>query len=229
MFLYLHFHRTRQRTLEMEAKLFDLGSRSSIFIHDLKNIMNPLINQTSLLVKKSQNKDNIKILESNINTQIGVLSEYIMEFNQGFSFKSEKSEILISSLIESCKKMYTKQCSGIEFKIEQESPLISDINLVKSIISNMLINSADAFDSQKITNKQVRISFSDNKLIFADNAGGIPEDKLIDIKMSSYFSTKEKGSGVGIYTIKKYVSLMKGNLDFENSNGGLKITITFNK
>lgn len=217
-----------QKVQALESKMFDLGSKSSIFIHDLKNLVGPLVNDSKLVLRKTEMED-INRINTNLSNNIVHLKEFILEFNQSFSFKEENVNVDIKEVFSSIQKMYSKKMEDISFDISQVDDFMGDPKAFKSILSNMIINSSDAFVSNKVENKKVSIVFKNKKLTYLDNAGGIPQEKIKAILEDSFFTSKEQGSGIGIYTIKKYSSLMGGRAHFENKDKGLQITIDFNK
>jgi signal transduction histidine kinase len=216
-----------EKVKSLEAKMFDLGSKSSIFIHDLKNLVGPLVNDSKLVLRKTDTED-IQRINQKLEANISNLKEFILEFNQSFSFKEENGPIKLKEIFDSTNRMYVKKLQGISFDISQKDELVGDPKAFKSILSNLIINSADAFTSNNIIDKKISITYENKKLTYIDTAGGMNPKKLKDISEDSYFTTKEDGSGIGIYTIKKYSALMKGRVSFENYQKGLKITIDFN-
>ena len=59
-----------------------------------------------------------------------------------------------------------------------------------------------------------------------DNAGGIPGDVLPKI-FDPYFTTKEQGSGIGLYMSKMIVERnFKGRIKAANTAAGALVTIT---
>jgi signal transduction histidine kinase len=61
--------------------------------------------------------------------------------------------------------------------------------------------------------------------VFADEGQGIP-DEIIDKIWSPFFTTKEKGTGLGLGIVRNIVESHEGNIQIENrSTGGARITI----
>lgn len=97
------------------------------------------------------------------------------------------------------------------------------------VLINILNNSLDAFEARSIQEKRIIISCysKDNKNIISilDNAGGVPQtihDKIFD----PYFTTKEKGTGIGLYMSKMIVEKsMGGKFSFIPHENGAEFRI----
>lgn len=225
---YIIKTKTLEKFKEMESKMIDLGSKSSVFIHDLKNKTYPLINHAKFLNKDVTNFDSKqKMIATEILSCVNDLNDFIKGFNQTFSFKEEHVKIDLKEIVNNFKKMYKNKVSNIEFEITQENDLVLDIHKIKSILDNLIINSNDVFIEKQIVTPKIQLIMKKNTLIFQDNAGGVPSDILNKIKNDQFVTTKNNGSGIGFYTIKKYAGLLKANVSFENKNNGFRVTLEF--
>lgn len=96
-------------------------------------------------------------------------------------------------------------------------------------ILNIISNSIDAFIEKNIEEKNLLINLykedTKNLLIIEDNAGGIENNKLEKI-LEPYYSTKENGTGIGLYMVKLIIkNSFNGELKVTNSENGLKFII----
>lgn len=93
------------------------------------------------------------------------------------------------------------------------------------VLLNLLINAADALNQQTGNPQpQIRIELqllaeaSRVQIGIADNGPGIAADKL-DQLFVNRFTTKEKGHGIGLITVKKIVDIHSGTIDAESTPG----------
>ncbi len=96
------------------------------------------------------------------------------------------------------------------------------------VLLNVLVNAKDALKPQKRTGKVViHLESCDGQGIVrvTDNAGGIPENVLPKI-FDPYFTTKESGSGIGLYMSRMIMGHMNGNITARNIDGGAEVTIS---
>lgn len=105
-------------------------------------------------------------------------------------------------------------------------------NEFSQVLLNILTNAKDALLERRIADGsiEIRLDCDEHQAFVAirDNAGGIPEDishKIFD----PYFSTKEKGTGIGLYMSKMIMENMGGNITAQNVEGGAEFTLALPK
>lgn len=106
-------------------------------------------------------------------------------------------------------------------------------NLLVQVITSIITNATEAFESNKIEKPVIRIhsSILNNKIniLIEDNAGGIPSD-VIGKVFEPYFSTKKEknGKGLGLYMVKKIMTKqLHGNIVATSKDEKSEFLITF--
>ncbi|MCR4304491.1 MAG: ATP-binding protein [Gallionella sp.] len=102
-------------------------------------------------------------------------------------------------------------------------------NEYAQVLINLLANSKEAIQEHKVADGQIRIGISQYEgmsvVDVEDNAGGIPPGVLPKI-FEPYYTTKEKGTGIGLYMSKVIVEdNMGGTIKACNIEGGARLTI----
>lgn len=97
------------------------------------------------------------------------------------------------------------------------------------IVLNLISNSKDAIVERGITDGRIDIAIAAGGRGFVvtvqDNAGGIALDH-VDRIFDPYFTTKEKGTGIGLYMTRTIVEQhMHGTIEAGNAAHGLRFTI----
>jgi two-component system, NtrC family, nitrogen regulation sensor histidine kinase NtrY len=95
----------------------------------------------------------------------------------------------------------------------------ADSRLIEQVILNLLYNAVDALDS--IPQKQIRLNGYRNQvnqlvIQIIDNGIGIPEE-LMDKVFIPFFTTKEKGSGIGLSISRQIMQLHGGIISAKSS------------
>ncbi len=102
-------------------------------------------------------------------------------------------------------------------------------NEFSQVLLNILSNAKDALLEKNIKNGKVEISLFQREnrvdIVVGDNAGGIPGNILPKI-FDPYFTTKEKGTGIGLYMSKMIMSHMDGNIEAHNTQDGVEFTLS---
>ena len=95
------------------------------------------------------------------------------------------------------------------------------------VLLNVLVNAKDAIKAHQSAGKvMIAIdSASDSAVVrILDNGGGIAEAVLPKI-FDPYFTTKDSGSGIGLYMSRMILEHMSGSIDAHNVDGGTEIVI----
>ena len=113
--------------------------------------------------------------------------------------------------------------------MDEELKVMGFPNEFNQVLLNILSNAKDAFMDNKIYAPLVKIkAFKENGkavITLTDNAGGIPTDVIGKI-FDPYFTTKDKGTGIGLYMCKVIIEKnMGGNLSVRNVEGGVEFRI----
>lgn len=107
--------------------------------------------------------------------------------------------------------------------------VMGDEMLLEQVIRNLEINAAHAMGGDGILTLGTRLSGDGShvELSVADTGHGIPEDNREQIFLPFYTTKEEgKGTGLGMYIVKRIVEQHKGHIKLESKEGaGTKITI----
>jgi PAS domain S-box-containing protein len=102
-------------------------------------------------------------------------------------------------------------------------------NEYSQVLLNLVSNARDAILSSKAVPGRIKISLSEREglgcVTVSDNGGGIPAESL-DRIFEPYFSTKEMGTGIGLYMSQMIIERnMHGRVSARNVQGGAEFTI----
>ena len=166
---------------------------------------------------------NIEEVASKINNSIQFLSNTIDDFRRFVDKSSDMAQTFnLRKTIESTKKLIEDTLTRLNIKIELDCD--DDIsykgfeNDIKHVIMNLINNSRDAFEENKIKNGKISISVYHEENVLQitvqDNAGGIPKPILANI-FDPYYTTKHKtkGTGLGLYMSKNLIEKVSGSLE----------------
>lgn len=139
--------------------------------------------------------------------------------------------------IELSKVTYAKSDYFFEIHLDETLNIEGIEGELNRIITNILINSYEAFDRKKIKNKKIVISLEKiNNFIhlkITDNAGGV-DLSIIDKLFDPYFTTKHnyQGTGLGLFICSRIIiDHFNGNITCKNieinDEKGCEILIVF--
>jgi len=102
-------------------------------------------------------------------------------------------------------------------------------NEFSQVLLNVFNNAKDAMLERRIKEGQIEVTLGQDGdtawIVIGDNAGGIPEEVLPKI-FDPYFTTKEKGTGIGLYMSKMIMEHMNGVIEVRNSGSGAEFRLT---
>jgi PAS domain S-box-containing protein len=120
---------------------------------------------------------------------------------------------------------------NIELVFEAESDLIvrGHANEYSHVLLNILNNARDVLLEKGVGTPRIYIRLfregAKKVVVVGDNAGGISGD-LHDRVFDAYFTTKRKGTGIGLYISKIIIEKrLKGSLAVRNADGGAEFRI----
>ncbi len=131
-------------------------------------------------------------------------------------------EIELCKLLEDECRKTERRLQGLRVNVEcDESTVIrSDPELLTRVIENILLNAFEAGDGSTLVN--IRISDSENRLSIhiRDNGPGIPAELLPDRIFEPFYSTKSKGSGIGLWQARRLIHILGGEISVRNTESG---------
>ena len=93
-------------------------------------------------------------------------------------------------------------------------------DMLKQAVLNLVTNALDALAKTSSGELKLRVSANGDavELDVADNGPGIPEE-LRNKVFQLYFTTKQRGSGIGLAMTYRAVQLHNGTIDFTSEDG----------
>jgi len=111
---------------------------------------------------------------------------------------------------------------------DRELKLIADEQMIKQVLMNLLKNAVQAVDGTDPAEISVEAAAVDNLIVFkvTDNGEGIPQD-LADKIFMPFFTTRKKGTGVGLSYSRQVVAMNGGRIEFDSSPGRTQFRMVF--
>jgi PAS domain S-box-containing protein len=114
----------------------------------------------------------------------------------------------------------------VDIEVEGTAPPVSvDPDMMRVVFQNLLINSAHAMQGKGRIRVAVQPEDSTCQIAFADAGPGIPPD-LRERIFAPFFTTKTRGSGLGLPTVKRLIEAHNGQIAVEcPPTGGTTVVI----
>ncbi len=136
---------------------------------------------------------------------------------------------LRASLSDICRKL-TPRLPGVRIDLQCGGSLRlrTDPELLFIVLENLLLNAHEA----GATLETIRLSGGESgeepaTITIADNGPGIPDNLLPDAIFEPFKTTKPKGSGIGLWQVRRLIAGLGGDVSADNAeNGGARFTIS---
>jgi signal transduction histidine kinase len=115
----------------------------------------------------------------------------------------------------------------VSLQVNSKSPrILADLGLLKQVILNVCKNAIEAMDEGG--NLDIRDSYTSDHLtiMIKDSGPGIPQEILGKL-FTPFFTTKPKGTGLGLFICKQIIHEMNGTIDISSDSTGTTVIIQF--
>ena len=203
--------------------------KNSLFkiTHEIKNPIAVVKGYLDMIDLSDCNKSKkyIKIMKDEVN-RILILLQDFLSINK---IKIEKEEmdlsLLLEDLVNNFKVILKNKNIILNYDEIDELYISADYNRLKQVLVNILKNSYESI----IDNGEIKISVKKNKtnikIVILDNGKGMTKEELKKIK-EAFFTTKENGTGLGIYLSNEIIKKHGGKLTYESNNLGTKVIVS---
>jgi signal transduction histidine kinase len=196
-----------------------LGEMTAFLTHEVRNSLGVILGYTKTIRSDSQKMQKV----NNEIRHLSTMMESFMNFARPMEVKKREPVHLIDLLNQLSRER------DIPIKVnsqQQDIGLETDPALLKSAFLNLVLNAREAGAGAI----EVHIKEDEHlKLWFKDDGGGIDENIREKIWFP-FFTTKEKGTGMGLAIVRKIITTLRGDIILEKSDPtGTTFKITFYK
>jgi signal transduction histidine kinase len=194
-------------------KMVAIGNTASRLAHDIRNPLSVILNGIELLKMYEKNMDEVKLrsyarLENAIH-QITAQIEDVMDF-----VRQSPLELAKHSLLDVLKNTVGIIVIPSTVKIEfpkNDAIIICDQLRISNVFSNLILNAIQAMNDNGTI--KIRITDDENKSVieFEDTGPGISDEILPKI-FDPLFTTKAKGTGLGLATCQSIIKQHGGTI-----------------
>ncbi len=226
-------NRALEREMQRLEKLEAIGTLAGGIAHDFNNMLMGIIGNISLAKMETNSQDIVRNrLEDaeRILIQAKNLAQQLLTFSKGGA--PIKKVVHVGGLIKEIARFSLRGSNvGCTFEIAEELwPAEIDEGQIGQVISNIVINAQQAMPAGgmiKIKAENVEVSEMDHlpikegryiRISIQDTGIGIPQGSLDKI-FDPYFTTKQKGSGLGLAVAHSIIKNHDGYLGVESELG----------
>ena len=227
--------RNSQAALEERDKLSLIGKLSATMAHEIRNPLASMSGAAQILAGGDLDREKANQMASLIEKQSRRVSEliegYLSLSRNSSDFPFSKVDV-ISVLTDSVESAMHGFAGGVSLEVSRSdtNPMVfgSSVRL-SQVFLNLIRNSVEALSSVSEPVVVIEVTNTEDDRIvnitIKDNGAGIPAD-FIERIWEPFKTSKDHGTGLGLYIVKRIVNEHNGTIEAENSDqGGAVFTI----
>ena len=221
--------------LNLAERLAALGEMVAGVSHEIKNPLG-IIQSTSELLNSMPNADETQkrlsgvIAEESIRLN-RIVTEFL-DFAKPHELNVHEFDLkeVIDKNIDFLRPEIEKKDIIVESNLDGRSFMIeADQDLLHRVLMNLIINAIQAIPESGKIIVHVGEEKGTYKIEIRDTGSGISNENISKI-FNPFFTTKEKGSGLGLPIVRKIIEGHGGTIDIESRHGvGTGVTIRLNR
>ncbi len=220
--------RLREEENRRREKMAAIGQLTASIAHEIKNPIASLIGASEIVFSTVQHPDEDSKRLMDIISREG---ERVKKLLDSLFTSTEERQLTIAmlalkALIEDTCKVFSMSYPAIRIDLSlDEVSLEGDADRLREVLWNLLINSIEAMKKQGVLSIRTEREETSVAIILRDRGGGIPVENLERI-FDPFFSTKKRGTGLGLAVVYNVVKMHGGTTGVRNVEGGAEFRVT---
>jgi signal transduction histidine kinase len=227
--------RTAEKTIESE-RLNALTLLAAGVAHELGNPLNSLNIHLQLMERQARKlkgkernelQHSIEICRGEINRLDSIVTQFLRAIRPS---RPQLQPENINTIVEEAVRFFSAEIEArdivVETELRSDLPLLQlDRGQMKQAFYNVIKNSFEAMKRRGILRIRTDMDESHVRVSFIDTGGGMSAETLSHV-FEAYYTTKERGTGLGLLIVRRIVREHGGELAIESTEGkGLTLSI----
>ncbi|PYI43431.1 MAG: PAS domain-containing sensor histidine kinase [Verrucomicrobia bacterium] len=227
--------RTAEKTIESE-RLNALTLLAAGVAHELGNPLNSLNIHLQLMERQARKlkgkernelQHSIEICRGEINRLDSIVTQFLRAIRPS---RPQLQPENINTIVEEAVRFFSAEIEVrdivVETELRSDLPLLQlDRGQMKQAFYNVIKNSFEAMKRRGILRIRTDMDESHVRVSFIDTGGGMSAETLSHV-FEAYYTTKERGTGLGLLIVRRIVREHGGELAIESTEGkGLTLSI----
>jgi len=229
--------RTLEEKLREVEHLSGIGQFARGIAHEIRNPLNFISLSIDHLKGKympleKEQKEKFESLITSIKQEIQRLNKLVEHFlDYGRPIRLSLQEVELGNLIEEVVALVLAKAEQDSIEVHRQYEVLPklslDPELIKTCILNVILNAFQAMPDGGKLSISTKAADSKVSLIIEDTGTGVSKENLPKI-FDPFFSTKDRGLGLGLAMTRRVVEEHGGKVDFQSIEGkGSTVTMFF--
>lgn len=208
--------------LRKSEKLSAVGQLAAGVAHEVRNPLTTIKGFVQILQKRApENEGSYEIMLSEVNRIESIINEYLLLAKPQVT-KIHKKDFreLLQKIVKLVDTQAVLNKVQITTRFQSDIPLIEcDENQIKQVFINIVQNAVDAMPDGGEINISVKMADWNKVLVRINDQGcGIPEERIAKLG-EPFYTTKEKGTGLGLMVSYKIIENHRGSINVSSKPG----------
>ncbi|MGI6395045.1 MAG: sensor histidine kinase [bacterium] len=226
--------RKREEELEHSERMASIGRLTASIAHEIKNPLTSLIGASELIFassgqpceeKESSTDSQLIEIIKREGSRVKTLLDSLFRYTEDLKYTMVPCSI--KEIFDDVAILFKLGHTGITVDSSVEDvKILADIERVKETFWNILVNSSEAMLGEGVVTVYSKRTDKFIKIVFEDSGPGFIE-KNIDKIFDPFFSTKKRGTGLGLAQVYRIVTRHGGEVKAENTMWGARVVVSF--
>ncbi|MCR9101262.1 MAG: hybrid sensor histidine kinase/response regulator [bacterium] len=215
-----------QEALLRKEKLTAAGNAVGMLMHDLRTPIKSIALIADMLEMQGADQETISLLREAGRQASEIFDDFLDYLRES---PLEKQPVDLSLVVQQAIKLCEDRTPGHGVTIEVQAPdnleVMGDGSKLKRSLSNLIGNSIDALNSNKVEAPLIKVHLSASaaevQIVVADNGPGIPEEILPTLFEPFVTRNKSTGTGLGLAIVRQYIEGHRGSVAAHNEEGAV--------
>lgn len=209
------------------------GRIARVIAHEVRNPLTNINLASEQLHSEIDNNESTEMLFNMISRNSERINQLVSDLlnttrvNELSFSKESINDVLDASLQLAKDRIELKQIQVVKYYDTDICPISVDVEKVKIAFLNIIVNAIEAMENDGVL--EISTSKKDNRCIvkISDNGKGMSKEEVSRL-FEPYFTTKEKGNGLGLANTQNIILGHKGSISAESElSKGTSFTVTF--
>ncbi len=217
-------HEMHQSQLEHADRLATTGEMAASIAHEIKNPIAGVLGALQVFDSETPHHDERKIILAEMMIQLQRVNNTVNDLlNYARPTPPVFGEVYINELIEKTLSLISQQIKNEHIVIKKELmaervSIIADGKQLQQVLWNILLNAIQAMDGKGALSVTSYQKDSSVIILIEDTGKGILPENLESI-FKPFFTTKHKGTGLGMTISKRIITQHKGTIIIDSEPG----------
>jgi two-component system sensor kinase FixL len=218
-----------EEQLRERTAMARLGEMAAVIAHEVKNPLAGIRGAIQVVGSRLPADSREAVVVKEVIARIDGLNDLIKDL---LLFarppKPRPTTVDVAALVSATASLLANDPTTANVRVEIQGvapPIMADPDLLRIVFVNLLVNSAHAMQGSGVIRVSVTNAGPFCQVAFQDSGPGIPSD-IRDKVFTPFFTTKSKGTGLGLTTVKRLIDAHTGHVDIHcPPAGGTIVTV----